>query len=167
MSQRAFDECGSNPMFSCVVNGSSITTNQYNKVEDRCTEGQGSQQDQGNNKCGQTITASGESSTIFVNLAQIKRLTGESKAACMAMIGPDLDTTVQTQNPACSTATVTGSGLACTAEYNPGSLLFNLVENSALNLGYKKWMDLNCATKTNSLMCEMIGIKLTNNISYI
>ena len=157
LSQRAFDECGSNPSFSCVVNGSAITLNQNMKVTDKCALNSPSGVDGKNNKCG---AGSGSSTTIFVNLAQIKRLTGESTPACMALIGPDLDTTVQTQNPACS---VVSSGGVCSSEYNPGSLLFNMVENSALNLGYRKWMDVNCATKTKSLMCEMIGINIMSN----
>ena len=71
----------------------------------------------------------------------------------MALLGPDIDTTLQTQVEACSTV----SGGMCTNEYNPCQVLFNIVDNSQLNVGYKKFIDLNCASKTNSLMCEMIG----------
>ena len=75
----------------------------------------------------------------------------------MALLGPDIDSTLQTQVDACSTV----SGGMCTNEYNPCQVLFNIVDNSQLNVGYKKFIDLNCASKTNSLMCEMIGTNLS------
>ena len=92
--------------------------------------------------------------TIFADITQIFESTGKSKAACMALLGPDLDSTLQTQNTACSTV----NDGTCNGEYNPCQVLFNLSENSELNLGYSKWIDVNCGSKTNSLMCEIIGI---------
>ena len=76
----------------------------------------------------------------------------------MALLGPDIDSTLQTQVDACSTVSTGGM---CNNEYNPCQVLFNIVDNSQLNVGYKKFIDLNCASKTNSLMCEMIGTNLS------
>ena len=103
---------------------------------------------------GNNARCSVDRSTIFADLKQIKESTGESEAACMALLGPNIDSTLQTQNTACSTV----SGGACNDEYNPCQVLFNIVEDSTLNFGYKRWIDLNCATKTRSLMCEVIGM---------
>ena len=146
LTQSAYDTCGSNPAFSCTVGGTAAPTYSATGRSDGCTISTG------DSKC-EATTPSGDT-TIFLPLKQIKQLTGESKAACMAMLGPDLDYTAQTQNIGCATVSSSGS---CNADYNPGSLMFNMVENSLLNPGYKKWIDVNCATKTNSLMCEMIG----------
>ena len=151
LTQSAYDACGSNPAFNCVVSGAAPTHSPISgKINDGCTISTG------DSKC-EATTSTGET-TIFIPLKKIKQQTGESKAACMAMLGPDLDFTAQTQNLGC--ATVSSSG-TCNADYNPGSLMFNMVENSLLNPGYKKWIDVNCATKTKSLMCEMIGKHLT------
>ena len=145
LTETAFSACGETPNFSCSTIGTSITFDpNTKKPNEGCSSA--AQTDVDNIKCGDT-------STIFVNLAKIKQLTGESKAACMALLGPNVDTTAQTQNAACSTVV----GGVCTSDYNPGGLLFNTAENSNFNLGYKKWIDLNCATKTNSIMCGMIG----------
>ena len=146
LTQSAYDACGSNPAFNCSVGGSNFGGYSPTGRNDGCKI------TTGDSKC-QSIDETGPT-TIFIALKQVKKLTGESQAACMAMLGPDLDYTAQTQNMGC--ATVSSSG-ACNSDYNPGSLMFNMVENSDLNKGYKKWIDVNCATKTNSLMCEMIG----------
>ena len=145
LTQSAYDACGANPAFNCVVSGAAPNYSPTGRSD-------GCKISTGDSRC-EATTPTGDT-TIFLPLKKIKQLTGESKAACMAMLGPDLDFTAQTQNIGC--ATVSSSG-TCNADYNPGSLMFNMVENSNLNLGYKKWIDVNCATKTNSLMCEMIG----------
>ena len=98
LTQTAFDACGSNPTYSCVVGGSGISVSN-NKIKDGCVRDGGI--DQGNQKC--SGSPMGGTTTIFANLAEIKRLTGKSKSACMALLGPDLDTTLQTQNLACAT----------------------------------------------------------------
>ena len=117
------------------------------KTGSSCTEG-----NDGSRRCS---VDSNES--IFINIEKVKETTGESRAACMALLGPNIDTTAQTQNTACSTVTAGGS---VTDDYDPTQPMFNLCENSILNNGYKRWIDVDCGRKTKSLMCEMIGIKL-------
>lgn len=156
LTHLAMTSCGNNPTFGCSTGGASYNCSNLmqsvatigSNVQISCaTTGSGTRD---NARCGVPRD------TIFVDLAKIKEETGESKAACMALLGPDIDSTLQTQDMAC--ATVSG-GTCSSDEYNPCQVLFNIVDDSQLNLGYKKFMDLNCASKTNSLMCEMIGKK--------
>ena len=188
VTQLAFDRCGNNPTFSCCTSSSGCSFGAAaSQSESTCSNllqssGSFSQGNSGSNsgsgRASQFFLSSGSSKTkpsctegddgkrrctvdsndsIFINIEQVKELTGTSKAACMALLGPNIDTTSQTQNTACSTVTGTGS---VTNDYDPTQPMFNLCENSILNNGYKRWIDVDCGRKTKSLMCEMIGIKL-------
>ena len=94
-------------------------------------------------------------STIFSSFDEIKEATGESDPACMIVYGPDLDFTSHTQDYNHLTVDV-NTGAINTDEYDSCDLLFD-IEVTEHNFQYKKWSDINCARKTHSLMCAIIG----------
>ena len=180
----AFSRCGNNPTFTCCTSTSECTYEASAALESSASStacpsltATASSQSASNTPTSspftnsQTIKARNScteikdgtkkrcsidtESTIFLNLQEVKRLTGTSKAACMALLGPNIDTTTQTQNTACGTINPDGT---CSNDYDPTQPLFDLNENLALNNGYKKWIDLDCGRTTNSLMCDMKGI---------
>ena len=146
----AFDSCGANPKFICSTNSAQYTCGNIRKAVINVASDTNVRCTTVNNQRCKNIAKD----TIFSNLEKIKELTGKSESACMALLGPNIDTTGQTQNTDCTTVTMAGE---CNTEYDPCQPIFNTNVNSPLNLGFTRWIDLNCASKTNSLMCTMIG----------
>ena len=152
LTHLAFDECSENPTFGCstgeysCANLLTTTSTLGSQVKLTCST------TSSNVRTGRCRV---RRNTIFADIRQIFESTGESKPACLALLGPDIDSTLQTQNSACNVVDANGT---CAQEYNPCQVMFNLVENSDQNSGFSRWVDVNCARKTLSVMCEIIGI---------
>ena len=103
--------------------------------------------------CSDAPNCNGAINDLFVSFDIVKATTFDATPACMALLGPNVNTVAISQS-----------------DYDQCSLLFDFQsdETGAETYDYAKWIDLKCNQRSRALMCTTLGIvaKTNKNMTY-
>ena len=144
ITEEAFQKCTVNPSFECFVNSSAFECNKrpdpttsrvpsYSLPNEAATGTMCSDQVNG---------CKGAINDLFVSFDLVKATTFDATPACMALLGPNVNTLAIGQS-----------------DYDQCSLLFDfqLDATGAETYDYAKWIDLKCNQRSRALICSTLG----------
>ena len=146
ITNEAFLQCTSNPLFNCSVNDT-FECNQTPGVNSLKTPTYSFDEAVTKSMCPRGSNCSGDIHVLFDTFDLVNENTSDARPICRALLGPIVDDE-RTQEP----------------NYDQCSLLFNLELDltGASTYEYGDMVDMRCNQHSRALMCTMLGILVTS-----